>query len=115
MPPSHEQIGPSVVVIVRHRATVRVEPGHLESRFLGYVLELSAAQVLVELAWLTLDVFFVLAVERSAAAEEFQNGVVAGILAVLVGEDDAGLLGDVLKQTRRRFVAVLGRRFNRIL
>jgi len=112
MPARDKQIGPTVVVDVRHRRAVGVEPLAAQPGLLGHVLELEIAQVLVELAGWPLisscpcvvvaaaaekDVEQAVAVEvdqRSAAAQRFENGIVDDLavfvlVAVFVGVVDA--------------------------
>src|SRR5262249_36560239 len=54
-PAGDEDVRPAVAVVVAHGGAVAVEPRTIETDFLRHVLELEAAEVLVELAGVALD------------------------------------------------------------
>src|SRR5207237_563860 len=85
----------------------------------GDVFKLEAAEVAVEFARMTLDLFLVGAVEVAAAddeqveqavaveieggqpaAQRFEQRVVSGLLTITIGEVDAGIRGDVAEEGR---------------
>src|SRR5579884_753060 len=108
MPAGDQQVGPTVVVIVCYRRTVREKVDLIQAHLGRDILEAKIAEVAIEAAGIALDLVFVrpfvmaaagneqieqaVAVEvdhGQAAAQRFQNGVMVGLLAIAISEVDA--------------------------
>ena len=135
-PAGDQQVRPAVIVVIRHGAAMGIKPVDVQAHLGGHVFELPVAQVLIELAGMSLDLLFVRAVivaaarhknvqeavlivvdESDAPAQRFHNGQVAGFLTVVIAEVDAGIGGAVGEnglgrrrcfRRRRRRVAMTG-------
>ena len=114
-PTGHEQIGIAVVVVIGHSDTVRVEIDLVEADFLGDILELEVAQVLVQLARPAHDgprigagigaaagkedieqAVAVVVDQTGTAAERFEDGQVTQRFALIIEDRLAVLVEQVL-------------------
>src|SRR5262249_54102042 len=103
LPPRDQQIRPAVAVVVGDGDAVRVEIDAVEAGLLGHILELPAAQVLVEFARMAADhlalrpgelaaasekeigqAVAIVVDDAHAAAERFERREMSGLFAVAV-------------------------------
>ena len=112
-PAGHQQIGPTVTVVVGHSRAVGVKARLIETDLVGDVVKMPISKVLVQPAGMAADLLpfeitsarhedveqavAIVIEKRNAAAERLQDRVVIGLFAIAIREMNPRLLGHVVE------------------